>query len=127
VHLGLNGSEIGLLSALLPFVHFFVMLTTVALGAISRPGFWEFMGGVTRVLNISYLKAVPFDSTVHVHAHVYQVGRTMAYIKGWMTSEDGTTVYAACEHQKIYVPTRAEHMKHKIAWDRKFEGSHARL
>ncbi|KAG8162695.1 hypothetical protein KVR01_007173 [Diaporthe batatas] len=99
----------------------FDMLTTIALGPVARPGFWSFLGGVTRTLNISYLKAVPIGTTVIVHAYVYQVGRQTAYIKGWMTSEDGKTIYAVCDHHKIHVPTPAEHMKLKIPWDEQWD------
>ncbi|PSR78160.1 HotDog domain-containing protein [Coniella lustricola] len=95
----------------------FDMLTTIALGPVARPGFWSFLGGVTRTLNISYLKAVPIGTTIIVHAYVYQVGRTTAYIKGWMTSHDGRTTYAVCDHHKIHVPTPQEHMALKVAWD----------
>lgn len=56
-------------------------------------------------------------TTVLVHAYVYQVGRTMAFIKGWMTSEDGRTVYATCEHHKVHVPTKPEFMEYKVPWD----------
>jgi len=37
----------------------FDMMTTCALGPVARPGYWDFLGGVTRTLNISYLRAVP--------------------------------------------------------------------
>jgi acyl-coenzyme A thioesterase 13 len=37
----------------------FDMCTTSALGPLARPGYWDFMGGVTRTLNVSYLRAVP--------------------------------------------------------------------
>jgi acyl-coenzyme A thioesterase PaaI-like protein len=37
----------------------FDMMTTCALGPIARPGHWDFLGGVTRTLNLSYLRAVP--------------------------------------------------------------------
>ena len=37
----------------------FDMCTTMALGPLSRPGHWDFLAGVTRKLDISYLKAVP--------------------------------------------------------------------
>lgn len=56
-------------------------------------------------------------TTVIVHAYVYQVGRQTAYIKGWMTSEDGKTTYAVCDHHKIHVPTPAEHMALRVPWD----------
>lgn len=48
---------------------------------------------------------------------MYQVGRQTAYIKGWMTSEDGRTTYAVCDHHKIHVPTPAEHMALRVPWD----------
>lgn len=79
------------------------------------------MGGVTRVLNINYLKAVPIGTTIHVHAYVYQAGRTMVYIKGWMTSEDGQTIYATCEHHKVGTPSLKEHMKYRVPWDEQWE------
>lgn len=37
----------------------------------------------------------------------------MAFIQGWMTSEDGKTVYATCEHHKAFVPS----MKQRIKYD----------
>ena len=55
-----------------------------------------------------------------MHSHVYQVGRTMAFIKGWMTSEDGKTVYCTADHHKVRVPSHKEHMDIKIPWDEQF-------
>ena len=78
-------------------------------------------------MNISYLKSVPIGTTIHIHAYVYQVGRTLAYIKGWMTSEDGVTVYATCEHHKIHIPTRAAHLRYKIKWDEKWDAKDSKL
>jgi acyl-coenzyme A thioesterase 13 len=85
------------------------------------------MGGVTRNLNISYLKAVPIGTTIHVHAYVYQVGKTMVYIKGWMTSEDGRMIYATCENHKVHVPSKKEHLKYKIPWDDQWERKDSKL
>lgn len=68
------------------------------------------MGGVTRSLNISYLKAIPVGTTVRIHSTVMQVGRTMALIRGTMTSPDGKTVYCTCEHHKVAVPSLEKHM-----------------
>ncbi|KUI53288.1 hypothetical protein VP1G_00794 [Cytospora mali] len=95
----------------------FDMLTTIALGPIARPGFWAFLGGVTRTLNLSYLKAVPIGTTVIVHAYAYQVGKRSAYIKGWMTSEHGKTTYAVCDHHKLYLPMLKEHLELRVPWD----------
>lgn len=46
----------------------------------------------------------PTDKKVHITGRVAQHGRTMALIRGEMTSPDGSTVYATCEHHKVNVP-----------------------
>ncbi|KUJ09154.1 uncharacterized protein LY89DRAFT_690670 [Mollisia scopiformis] len=95
----------------------FDMCTTIALGPLAKPGFWDFLGGVTRTLSISYLKAIPIGTTIRVYSEVMQVGRTMALIRGTMTSLDRKTVYCTCEHHKVAVPTRKEHLEHVVEWD----------
>jgi acyl-coenzyme A thioesterase 13 len=98
----------------------FDMSTTTALCPIARPGFWEFMGGVTRSLNISYLKAVPIGITVRLNNKVVSVGKQMAMIRGEMTSLDGKTVYCTVEHHKVNVPVKREHLNARVAWDEEF-------
>jgi acyl-coenzyme A thioesterase 13 len=46
-----------------------------------------------------------------------QVGRTMAHIRGSMQSLDGKIVYCTCEHHKVGVPSRPDHLEHKVEWD----------
>jgi acyl-coenzyme A thioesterase 13 len=60
----------------------FDMATTSALCQIARPGRWEFMGGVTRSLNISYLRAVPIGTKVRLNSKVVGAGKQMAMIRG---------------------------------------------
>jgi hypothetical protein len=43
----------------------------------------------------------------------------MAYIKGYMTDVDGKKIYCTCEHHKVRVPTRKEHMDVKVPGDDK--------
>jgi acyl-coenzyme A thioesterase 13 len=99
----------------------FDMATTTALCPVARPGAWEFMGGVTRTLNISYLKAVPLGTNVRLNSKVVGVGRQMAMIRGEMTSMDGKTIYCTVEHHKVNVPILPEHAKVRTAWDDEFE------
>lgn len=99
----------------------FDMSTTTALCPIARPGFWEFMGGVTRTLNISYLKAVPIGTTVRLASRVTSVGKQMAMIRGEMTSLDGSITYCTVEHHKVNVPVLPEHLSARIPWDDDFE------
>lgn len=57
-----------------------------------------------------------------VHAYVYQLGKRTAYIKGWMTSEDGRTVYAVCDHHKVHAPATKEHLELRVPWDDLWDG-----
>ncbi|KAF2755992.1 thioesterase family protein-like protein [Pseudovirgaria hyperparasitica] len=99
----------------------FDMLTTSALCPLARPGQFTFLGGVTRTLNVSFLRAVPIGTTVRVEATVTQMGRTMAMMRGTMGSVNGKTVYATAEHHKVNVPTREAHSAVRVAWDEEFE------
>lgn len=99
----------------------FDMATTSALNPLSRPNYWFFMGGVTRTLNISYLRAVPIGTTVLLTSRVVQAGRTMAMIRGEMTSLDGKTVYATAEHHKVNVSMNNKHETFRVPWDDEIE------
>jgi acyl-coenzyme A thioesterase 13 len=76
---------------------------------------------VTRSLNISYLKAVPVGTTVHLRSWVVQAGRTMAFLRGEMTSEDGKIVYCTAEHHKVNIPALKEHTEIRTKWDEEQE------
>lgn len=99
----------------------FDMSTTTALCPVARPGYWEFMGGVTRSLNISYLRAVPIGTRVRLSSKVVSVGKQMAMIRGDMTSLDGKTIYCTVEHHKVNAPVQPDHLKVKVPWDEEFE------
>lgn len=78
----------------------------------------RFLGGVTRTLSISYLRPVPIGSTVYINSRVLQHGRTMALIKGEMTSApSGGVVYATAEHHKVNVPMISKHKEARVDWD----------
>lgn len=79
------------------------------------------MGGVTRSLNISYLKAVPIGTKVRLNSKVVGVGKQMAMIRGDMKSLDGKTTYCTVEHHKVNVPISPEHAKVRVLWDDEFE------
>ena len=58
-------------------------------------------GGVSRSINITYLRPLPLPSTVRVKAKVVQLGRSMSLVRGDLTSKDGEKVYFTCEHHKV--------------------------
>lgn len=64
---------------------------------------YSFLGGVSRTLNLSYLRPLPTDTTIIINAHVVQLGRTLAMLRGEILDPEGK-VYVACEHHKVRVP-----------------------
>jgi acyl-coenzyme A thioesterase 13 len=60
---------------------------------------------------------VKIGTTVMIHSEVVQVGKTMAMIRGTMSSLDGKTIYATCEQHKVAVPTQPKHLEFRIGWD----------
>lgn len=95
----------------------FDMFTMSALGTISCLDYWEFMGGVSRSINMSFIRAVPVGKTIYFRCKVVQHGRTMALIRGLCTDESGKTVYATAEHHKVNVPSLKEHKQERIPYD----------
>ncbi|KAJ2972703.1 hypothetical protein NUW58_g9130 [Xylaria curta] len=71
---------------------------------ISRPGFWQY-GGVSRTLNVTYLRPVPVGTAVDIECEVLHAGQRLSSLRGVMraATEDGTIgpVLATCEHGKV--------------------------
>jgi acyl-coenzyme A thioesterase 13 len=63
------------------------------------------------------ISAYNAGTTIRIHSEVVQAGRTMAMIRGRMTSQDGKTTYCTVEHHKVSVPTQPHHLKHRVEWD----------
>ncbi|KAK7534282.1 HotDog domain-containing protein [Phyllosticta citribraziliensis] len=99
----------------------FDMATTSALNPLARPDFYFFMGGVTRILHISYLRGVSIGTKVLLSSKVVQIGKKMAMIKGEMTSLDGKTVYATAEHHKVNALPNPQHLEFRVPWDDEVE------
>ncbi|MCJ1415870.1 hypothetical protein MMC32_002204 [Xylographa parallela] len=58
-------------------------------------------GGVTRALNLTYLRPLRLPATVRIQTEVVQHGRSVSLAKGAILSLDGKTLYATCEHHKV--------------------------
>lgn len=79
----------------------------MALGAVSRTGAFQYLG-VTRTLNVTYLKAVRAGMQVVVGNEVISVGGRLSVIRGWIAESDGDAgggvkggLMAVCEHGKV--------------------------
>jgi acyl-coenzyme A thioesterase 13 len=78
----------------------FDICTTCALAPIAREGYWQF-AGVTRNLNITYLRPAPCWSEVEIYCEVVNAGRRLATIKGEIR-KDGK-VLSTAEHLKASI------------------------
>jgi acyl-coenzyme A thioesterase 13 len=72
--------------------------TTLALAAVSTPGFWM-LGGVSRVLDVKYVRALRVGEECRVECEVVHVGRNAAAIRGVIRDARGR-VCSSCEHDK---------------------------
>lgn len=84
----------------------FDLCTSLPLGLVARPGFWLWLG-VSRTLNVTYLRPIPAGSVVRVECELQQVGRKMCTVRGVMRMAEGDgkggpgPALAVCEHGKI--------------------------
>ncbi|KAG9231732.1 HotDog domain-containing protein [Amylocarpus encephaloides] len=80
----------------------FDWLTTSALACIAKPGYWQY-AGVSRTLNVTYLRPVPEGEVVLVESEVVHAGKRLCALKGTMRRERDGEVLAICEHGKVSI------------------------
>ncbi|POS74689.1 hypothetical protein DHEL01_v206925 [Diaporthe helianthi] len=67
---------------------------------VFKPGFWFWLG-VSRTLNVTYLKPIPLGEEILVEAEILSIGRKLATIRGTMTRESDGALLTVCEHGKV--------------------------
>jgi len=80
----------------------FDICTTTALAPIAAPGYWMF-AGVTRTLNVTFLKPVEEGETVIIESEVVSAGKRLCVLKGTLRRGSNGEVLAICEHGKVSV------------------------
>jgi acyl-coenzyme A thioesterase 13 len=82
----------------------FDICTTLCTAPVVRQDFWWF-GGVSRKLDVTYLRPVKVGSTIIIECEVLQIGRRLATIRGVIKDKaDGRTL-AVGEHNKASIET----------------------
>lgn len=76
--------------------------TTLPLALINRPGYWQFMG-VSRTLNVTYMRPVPAGEEVLLECEIVQVGKKLATLRGVMRRKKDKALLAICEHGKVNI------------------------
>ncbi|KJZ79143.1 hypothetical protein HIM_01294 [Hirsutella minnesotensis 3608] len=80
----------------------FDFCTTMPLAIVNRPGFWQYLG-VTRTLNVTYLRPARCDHEVLIECSVIHVGKKLASIRGVMRSKSDGKILSLCEHGKVNI------------------------
>lgn len=74
-------------------------LSTAILMGVSRPGVFQY-GGVSRNLNVTYLRPVPLDTEIRLICEVVHVGRRLALLKAEIRRVDNDELCVIADHQK---------------------------
>lgn len=76
------------------------ILSTTILLAVSRPGVFA-MGGVSRHLNLTYLRPAPRGVDVRVRCEVVQIGKRLALLRAQIERVDNGDVCVVAAHEKV--------------------------
>jgi acyl-coenzyme A thioesterase 13 len=80
----------------------FDMCTTMCTGPIARKDFWWF-GGVSRKLDVTYLRPVNVGSRIVIECELLQIGKRLATIRGVMRDKSDGKILAVAEHNKASI------------------------
>lgn len=74
-------------------------LSTTILVAVSKPGIFQY-GGVSRTLNVTYLRPVLLGQEIRVICEAVQVGRRLALLRAEIRRADNDELCCVADHQK---------------------------
>ena len=78
----------------------FDFLTSFTIPILSQADFWLFPG-VSRTLNVTYLRPAPSGEPVLIECEVVHIGKRMCVLKGTMRSKRDGAPLSTCEHHKV--------------------------
>lgn len=79
------------------------VLTSLLAIAVSRPGVFELGGGVSRNLNLTFLRPVPVHSEIRVVVELTQMGKRFALMRTEIRRAEDDALCVLSEHQKVNV------------------------
>jgi acyl-coenzyme A thioesterase PaaI-like protein len=80
------------------------MLTSVVFQTVCTPDFWV-GAGVSRTLNVSYLRPAPVGLEVLCEIEVVAAGKSLSLQRATMKRVSDGAPLSTCEHHKVAVPT----------------------
>ncbi|KAG7119114.1 Acyl-coenzyme A thioesterase 13 like protein [Verticillium longisporum] len=91
---GLNNLHGGAAASLFDYT------TSLSLALVARPGAWQHLG-VSRTLNVTYLRPVPVGTDVLVQCEVVAAGKVLSALRGTIRRKSDGAILVVCEHQKF--------------------------
>ncbi|KOS17969.1 Acyl-coenzyme A thioesterase 13 [Escovopsis weberi] len=85
----------------------FDFCTTMPLFLVNKPGFWQTLG-VSRTLNVTYLRPVAAGTETLIECDILQIGRKICALRGVLRRKADGQVLAVCEHNKVNVDPEAK-------------------
>ncbi|KAH8691348.1 putative thioesterase family protein [Talaromyces proteolyticus] len=82
-------------------------LSTTILMAVSKPGMFQY-GGVSRNLNVTYLRPLPLNTDMRLICEVVQMGRRLALLKAEIRRVDDDALCVVADHQKANTDPEAD-------------------
>ena len=76
--------------------------TTLPVALVNKPGFWQHLG-VSRTLNVTYMRPVPVGTEVLIECSITQIGRKLASLHGSMRRRKDNLLLATAEHGKVNI------------------------
>ncbi|KND88805.1 Acyl-coenzyme A thioesterase 13 [Tolypocladium ophioglossoides CBS 100239] len=84
----------------------FDFCTTMPLTLVNRPGFWQYLG-VTRTLNVTYMRPARSGEEVTIECHIVQVGKRLTSLRGVMKRKSDGQLLCMCDHGKANIDPEA--------------------
>lgn len=78
----------------------FDFCTSLPLVLICKPGFWQYLG-VSRNLNVTYMRPAPPGTECLVECQIVQVGKKLCTMRGTMRRKSDGQILSICEHGKV--------------------------
>ncbi|EEA21035.1 hypothetical protein TMatcc_001041 [Talaromyces marneffei ATCC 18224] len=75
------------------------ILTVIPVMAVGKPGVFQY-GGVSRNLNVTYLRPVPVHTEIRVVCEVTQIGKRLSLLRAEIRRVDDDALCVLSEHQK---------------------------
>lgn len=78
------------------------ILTSIVAMAVGKPGVFQY-SGVSRNLNVTYLRPLPINTDIRVVCEVSQIGKRLSLLRAEIRRADDDVLCVLSDHQKVNI------------------------